>query len=203
MKPARSLRIHHSIVSFASAVLLVSAGPVAAQGSAPGRDFNKLLDGEYTYTGSGACISSSSGFNDKFQPTELGTGSVHSFSVNGTRKFNGDGTGVLNLVSVSVNQGAGSALETVDAPFTYTVDSNLNITVISGPSNSRSTAGPVAGSTGILTGVPPMTGRVSEDLSTITLSHPLPGVETITPSVGEPIYRVCWRQRVLHRVKRR
>jgi len=77
----------------------------------------------------------------------------------------------------------------------------MTITLISQPSIATQTAGSAVGVTSTLMNVPPMTGRVSEDLSIIALSHPMPGVETVTPSVGSTIYRVCWRERVLNRVK--
>ena len=226
MKPMSSFHLNRTIVSLASAVILLSAGSVAAQVTTPGGKAlpdsaqnappfqgggdggtpignNALLDGEYTYTGSATCVGAQAGFNPgTFQPNPGAFTVVNSFTVNGTRTFNGDGTGTLTLKSVSVNQFGASAVETVNAPFLYNVAPDLTITITSQPSLSTQTAGTAVGSTSILSNVPPMTGRITEDLSTIALSHPLPGIETITPTVGTPFYRICARERILHRVKR-
>ena len=67
------------------------------------RDFNKLLVGEYSFTGPAACLLSSAGFNKDFTPI-IASGSAPNASsqiISGTRTFNGDGTGSISAIAHS------------------------------------------------------------------------------------------------------
>jgi len=95
MKPLSLFRTNRSIVSLASAALLFSAGPLAAQVTTPGTgkalpdsaqnappfqqsggggggglppagNFNHLLDGVYIYSGPASCVFSATGFKREF-----------------------------------------------------------------------------------------------------------------------------------------
>ena len=78
-------------------VMLLWAGTAHA-------DLNNLLNGDYTFTGDAACIGTFSplGFNPNLTPVDGRFG--ESFSTQGVRTFNGDGTGTFNGISVAVTQ---------------------------------------------------------------------------------------------------
>lgn len=192
MKPVNSFGINRTIVAAASAVLLASAGPLAAQVTTPGGkplpdsaqkappfqggggNFNALLKGEYIYSGGSAtCIHPPfrGGFDKNLQvidanglPTQGGTS--HN-SVNGIRVFNGDGTGSFKGRSVSTGTGGASVIY-FGGDFTYEVAPDLTITIRGGDSSGEVVIGnPRLGRTFELSGVPPFAGYISEDLEEI------------------------------------
>lgn len=224
MKQATWLHKTRTLVSLASAALLFSAGPIAAQVSAPGNgkalpdsaqkappfqgggsgggvnppggDYNALLTGIYIYSGPAACLFSQSGFNANLQP--LGFAFVQTYTVNGTLTFNGDGTGSVDATSVSVNQFAAGSV-TFQVNFTYQVNPDLTITI----NDLASTATNVqTGEISSITESAPLEGRVSEDLRTIHVMHYVPKAEKITNLTTNTIgYRICARERTFTRFK--
>jgi hypothetical protein len=184
--------------------MVLAFAPAAAQA----RDFNKLLQGEYMVTGSSSCIVSHSGFDTATLTPHPPAGRplfVQNFNVHGARTFNGDGTGTSwgrNISIFTPNQvfpgGAGASIFTGD--FTYEVHPDLTITIHQGPLSGRNLAGSGAGQTFTVTNIPPLEGRISEDLQTINVAHFIPGVEILTQGIERP--RVCYRERTFTRVKR-
>ena len=188
--------------------LALAVGNVAAA-----RDFNKLVEGEYMATGASGCLNGFNGFNaTTLQPNLPAPGQPHaffqSFDVQGVRTFNGDGTGSSSGTNISITApnafnilgNAGSSQFTGD--FTYQVNPDLTIVINQGPLSGVNLTGGAAGQTFAVSGIPAFTGRVSEDLGTIILHHSVPGLETFTPSAGLVRQRVCYRERILKRVKR-
>ena len=85
-----------------SLALLLALGAFSAQA----RDFEKVLKGDYAFAGEATCLISFSGFNSNLEPVSNPGAPwprVFSFSVQGIRTFNGDGTGrvVARVVSLS------------------------------------------------------------------------------------------------------
>jgi hypothetical protein len=182
-----------------------------AQTAVQAKDFNKLLDGEYMVTGFASCINSFNGFNANLQANPPAPGQpgpfFQSFDIQGARTFNGDGTGSASGRNISVfppNQFAGASASESEfsGNFTYEVHPDLTITIVQGPLSGSNTAGGAAGQTFTVTGIPNFSGRISEDLQTIIITHAAPGIETLTPSAGLARQRICARSRTLTRVKR-
>ena len=192
--------------------VLAGLGLAFAQPAAAARDFNALLDGEYMLTGFASCITSASGFNAALQALPPGPGqppaSVNAFSVQGTRVFHGDGTGIDTGISVFVNIpnqsgfGGGAGSSSFTGTFTYTVEHDLTVTIHQAPFASTSLTGSGVGTVSQIAGVPDFKGRISEDLRTIIMQHETPAVETITTG-GVTRYRICNRERTATKVKHR
>ncbi len=205
-----------SSISAACALGLVSAG--SAEAASP-----KKLKGEYAFTGTGSCLVApgsdpgpgnptpgvplpNSGFNANFQPLVNATAFVASFSVEGVRTFNADGTGTIKGTSVGINERptpgptgfpsfpAGASSSTFEGSFTYVINSDDTIdTQLVGPLIVTAVPGPGTSSVD----VPPLTGLISKDGNTLTLAHVAPAVETVTSSNGNVWPRICHRSRVL------
>jgi hypothetical protein len=170
------------------------------QANAGPRDFNQLLRGEYAFTGEGVCLTSPGGFTANFSP--IGPSFVNSFSVQGIRTFNGDGTGTVSGRTVSVgHQGPANARDFA-ADFTYTVAPDRSFTVDQGLVTSTLVAGP--GTVHSVATDVKFSGRISQDLKTLVLSTKEPNVETVsfTPPGGQPVvHRICHRARVAIKIK--
>ena len=103
-------------------VMLLWSGVADAQG------LNHILRGTYAFTGEGAClVSPTGGFNPDLTPTNPAGRFVISFSVQGVRIFNGDGTGTLSGRAVSITHSdvaavlGGASSNDFQASFTYNV----------------------------------------------------------------------------------
>jgi len=59
------------------------------------------LKGRYAFTGEASCLVAKHGFNDDLTPID-GNVNSHSFSVQGVRTFNGDGTGTVEATAVEI-----------------------------------------------------------------------------------------------------
>ena len=215
------------LICSVSAIGLVHAGGAAA--SSP------KLKGVYAFTGSAACLvsadtaptpSGAGGFNGNLQPNSGSRVWSTSFSVEGVRIFNGDGTGKIKGTSVNITvpptpagfscpgpgcfpPSAGST--NFEASFTYTVDNDgvlhtqlvgpLTGTTASGPGSPGS---PVPGGTVISTtqeiDVPPLVGLIGDNAKTLTIAHLEPAVETVkqtqTTTLGTT---VTFTPRICHR----
>ena len=195
--------------------LALSVGAVALTVCQAGqaRDLTRLLAGEYMQLGYASCIIAPPGAS--FNPVTLAApqgSTVSTFTLQGTRIFNGDGTGQDSGVAASLNLPnasgfTGGAFSTsFSGPFTYTVDDALNITMIQAPFYSTALSGPGIGTATLVSDVPPLKGKISEDLTTITFQHETPGIETISgPGPNNTTItrqRICVRERTATRVKR-
>jgi hypothetical protein len=138
--------------------------------------------------------------------------STSSFSVEGIRHFNGDGTGTAAITSVTFSQPPGSngvwaSSETATFSFTYAVDNSGGFTsnLVAGSYNGTYSGGLRDGQTLSRPYADmPMTGLISNDGKTLTLASVTPTVETLVFSGGNPLpgipstyQRICHRSRVL------
>ena len=188
------------------------------------------LKGQYAFTGAAHCVSSRAGFtpspgspglpayqaicSDTHQPIGVqpypasprntcpGVSSF-SFSVQGVRTFNGDGTGSVVGRSVSLdippNTGSiGASASYFTSSFTYTIDNAGVLTLLITPGTFQSTvvSGPREGQTFTINQFP-LDGFISNDKKQITLSTSDPFVETQQFANGDVSYRICNRSRVL------
>lgn len=184
-------------------VMLLWAGVAAAASHNP----NKLLDGDYAFTGEASCLVAFDGFNSSLTPIS-GTRFVVSSSVQGVRTFNGDGTGTLHGRSVSITHsddpvvGGAADSDDFEASFTYTVTSARTFTtVLSAPLTGTILTGPRAGQTFTIDPIP-LTGMISDDTNSLTLATDVPTVETQTFSNGDIHPRICHRSRALFRLQK-
>jgi hypothetical protein len=198
------------------------------------------LNGQYGFTGSAACLVApghvgnenvppplpnptpgvalfNSGFNDKLQPNDFtnpgdspSASFNHSFSVEGIRTFNGDGTGTVKGTAVGVDNrptpgpngyphfppSAGSS--DFSFSFTYTVDGNggWTATMVPGSYTETFTNGPRTGQTATVDAIPSISGMISQDGKTLTGAHLTPTVETHTYSNGDVWPEICHRSRI-------
>jgi hypothetical protein len=153
-----------------------------------------------------------SGFNAQLQTQDFpGSASYsNSFSVEGIRTFNGDGTGTVRgtVVGTTVRPtpgpngwphfppSAGSA--DFSFSFTYTVDGNGGWTSAMVPGSYTQThlTGPRAGQTSTVDAIPPVTGMISKDGKTLIAAHLAPAVEIHSYSNGDVDPMICHRSRV-------
>jgi hypothetical protein len=61
------------------------------------------LKGNYAFTGEASCLNSTLGFDTDLKPNLNGDVYSNSFSVQGIRTFNGDGTGTVTGTSISTS----------------------------------------------------------------------------------------------------
>jgi len=212
-----------------TALTLFSAAEAAADGP--------KLRGSYGFTGTAACLVApghagdpngaplnnptpgtalpNSGFQANLRPNDAVPGSstsayTHSFSVEGVRTFNGDGTGTVKGTAVGLTgrptpgpggfphfpPAAGSA--DFKFSFTYTVDPDGTWTATMSPGSyiENILTGPRAGQTKTVDAVPPVTGMVSLDGKTLIAAHVTTAVETHTYSNGDVDPQICHRSRV-------
>ena len=208
-------------VRLISCVVLVACSAWVGQANA-----DALKSGDYAFSGGATCLVSPGGFDTDFTPiTPPGLVGVNSFSIEGVRTFNGDGTGkivarIVNFGFVPDGGGLGTAhgrvnSSDVEADFTYTVAPDLTITVehatvnltfLRGtiPGASPGSSVPALGQTATITGFPPLFGSISQDYRSLTLATSEPRVETVTTSTGNVTKRVCqWSTNLFERKGRR
>jgi hypothetical protein len=181
--------------------ILTLAMATAANAASP-----KLI-GDFAFTGSAACLNSLSGFNPNFTPT-TDQAFQHSYSVEGIRHFNGDGTGTVRGTEVGIVPPSGG-LVGVNAHssifsfnFTYTLNADRSFTtdVVPGSFSGQYVTGPAVGQTYTVDNFTTMVGLLSNDNKTFTLATTTTTVETITfifngvPTSSHD--RVCHRSRV-------
>lgn len=197
------------------------------------------LQGQYAFTGSAACLVApghvgnengpqldnptqgtalpNSGFNVNLQPNDFANPGDspsasfnRSFSVEGIRTFNGDGTGTVKGTAVGVTDrptpgpgGYPHFLPSADSAdftfsFTYTVDGNggWTATMVPGSYTETFTSGPRTGQTATVDAIPPIAGAISLDGKTLTGAHLTPVVETHSYSNGDVWPQICHRSRV-------
>jgi hypothetical protein len=160
------------------------------------------LKGDYAFTGTAACMDSTTPFNPNFTPPDGTFG--QSWAVLGIRTFNGDGTGTVKGSSMGItfpalHEGAGS--DDFQFSFTYAVNSDGSWTSsIVGNVTGTVTSGPRATQTFTVANFPAQTGFSSQNNSTLTAATLTPTVETVTYSNGDVHYRICHRSRVLTKI---
>ncbi len=215
-----------------TAILLASAVTAAAD--------SPKLKGAYGFTGTAACLVApghvgdanvpppltnptpgialpNSGFNAQLRPNDSlpapaspSQNYSRSFSVEGIRTFNGNGTGTVKGTAVGISvrptpgpngfphfpPSAGSADFSFN--FTYTVDGNggWTSTMVPGSYTETFVTGPRTGQTATVDAIPPVTGMISEDGKTLIAAHTTPVVETHTYSNGDVDPEICHRSRV-------
>jgi hypothetical protein len=159
------------------------------------------LKGEYGFTGTTACLATAApgqGFNPNFTPTDGSFG--QSFTAEGIRTFNGDGTGTVRGSSMGITipanvHSAGS--DDFSFSFTYTVNDDGSWTSdLVGVETGTIKTGPRAGQTFTISNSPTGTGMMSQNGSTLTLATLDPTVELVTFSNGDVHKRICHRSRV-------
>jgi hypothetical protein len=167
------------------------------------------LKGDYAFTGSASCLVSINGFDANQQAIPNPPGSPASgifsttFSVEGVRTFNGDGTGtvkgrVVSLVIPPFAAGPGASSADITFQFTYALDGAGGFTtdLVPGTLVANILTGSRAGQTFTLDTLP-FTGLISNNASVLTLASVVPTVEKQTFSNGDSRFRICHRSRVL------
>lgn len=204
--------------SLTSLAVAVMVWPLAASAAPP------QLKGAYAFSGMGACLYSGGPFNSGSTPTVWpgfpfpnlsGNGIfISNFSVQGTRTFNGDGTGSVAGRGVeivgppSINPRV--SVEDFQARFTYTLDENGGFSTQLVPGTFISTSvSPVAGLKTQLDGLV-LNGLIGNNSSALSLASTDAVVETqtalnfafvpasVTGSNDITVrYRMCARSRAL------
>ena len=210
-----------SLWSIVGVMLLVGSGAAV---EAKEKNHNHLLRGDYAFSGAATCLVSSDrvvnnvlvpgGFNDNLTPfgPPASFPFVISFSIQGVRTFNGDGTGstVARIVSIShpfalppsgpnaafFSRGGASSSD-FQTDFTYEVAPDRTFTVQTQLVTGTFDAGTRAGQTVTITNLPPFAGRISKDHRTLTIAHEEAGVQTNTYSNGDVHHELCHRSRIL------
>ena len=206
--------------------LALSVAVIAAWTTSASAD-SKKLKGEYGFTGTAACLVApgsapgpgnptpgvalpNSGFDPALHPIVGATSFSRSFSVEGIRTFNGDGTGTVKGTTVGITvrptpgptgypsfpPSAGSS--DFSFSFTYTVDGDGGWTSVMVPGSFTSThlTGPRTGQTSTVDAIPPVSGMISHDGKTLIVAHLTPDVETHSYSNGDVWPEICHRSRV-------
>jgi len=177
------------------------------------------LKGDYAFTGTAACLYSApggtpgtGGFNPNLTPVVGSRVWSQSFSAEGVRTFNGNGTGTIKGTNVTINVPPtpgfpgpfscpgcfppSASSSSFSASFTYTVNNDGSFTTqLSGLMTGTILTGPSAGQTFTLD-LPPQVGLIAEDAKTLTIASVEPLVETLIQN-GNPLPRICHRSRVL------
>jgi hypothetical protein len=189
-----------------------SVYPVVMLWAASAAADSPKLKGAYGFTGTAACLVSLAGFNSTLQSSDPTRSYSSSFSVEGIRTFNGDGTGTVQASSIGIvipptpGFPPSADSDTFQFQFTYTVNSDGSWTsdAVPGTFKGKMTSGPRTGQTYTLTNFPTVSGLTSKNASTlISVGDPLmsgafvPTIETITFSNGDSWPRICHRSRVL------
>lgn len=223
-------------------LLVFGALAAATAASAdPGNFGSPKLKGSFGFTGTAVCLVApghvgdpngpplpnptpgvalpNSGFQPDLRPKDAVPGSstaayTRSFSVEGIRKFSGNGTGTVKGTAVAVigrpTPGPGGfphfppAASSADFSFsfTYTVneDGSWTSSMVPGSYAETHTAGPRAGQTSTVDAIPPITGMISQDGKTLIAAHVTPTVETHTYSNGDVDPQICHRSRAFIRL---
>ncbi|HEX4557123.1 MAG TPA: hypothetical protein VH249_24245 [Xanthobacteraceae bacterium] len=218
--------MNHRTTAFAIATIALTAAGSAAADS-------PKLKGAYGFTGTAACLVAqghvgdpntppplpnptpgvalpNSGFNAQLQVNDVPGTFSRSFSVEGIRTFNGDGTGTVmgTVVGIAVKPTPGpdgfphfppsASGGDFKFSFTYTVaaDGTWTSTMVPGSYSETFSFGPRTGQTATVDAIPPQSGMVSRDGKTLIAAHLAPAVETHKYSNGDVTPEICHRSRV-------
>lgn len=186
----------------AGVMLLLTGGSDAAE-----KDDN-VLQGDYAFTGEAACLIAPNGFTNDLTPINDNASQI-SFSVQGTRTFNGDGTGtvqgraiVINPPPAAANTAPSGSSQDFSYDFTYEIAADGTITTHMVPGTYLGTflTGTRAGQSYTIDHFS-LSGVVSKDKRAITLTTATTEVETHTFSNGQVLPRICHRARSLIRIR--
>jgi hypothetical protein len=225
-----------------SGMLAVSVSVLAVTwATAAAADDGSRLKGSYGFTGTAACLVApghvgdlngpplpnptpgvalaNSGFQPSLRPNDAVPGSAtqaytSSYSVEGIRKFNGDGTGTVKGTTVGITvrptpgpggfphfpPAAGSSDFSFSFTYTVNADGSWTAAMVPGSYSENIVAGPRVGETSTVDAIPPVTGMVSQDGKTLIAAHLAPAVETHTYSNGDVDPQICHRSRVFIRL---
>ena len=180
------------VVVFSIAIFMTVATALAGSQTIKGR--NAVLQGEYAFVGSGACLFAP-GFTDDNPFIPTGPSTIGPNTWEGVYTFKRNGTGETQAVNRFVDTAPSAGLAHIYWRFTYTVDKG-KITFTYVPDSYVATwdYGPLAG--GELTGVAftePYSGRISPDGETLFVSFgvpmklipPFPGLELVCNGVHQ------------------
>lgn len=198
-----------------TALALVTASSVASAQSQ-----TQKLRGDFAFSGGATCLVSPApagvapaGFTAALVPVRgpgIPPAFLLSFSVQGVRTFNGDGTGSIVARTVSARE-AGSGVNSnpggvqandISAPFTYSVAADGTVTIDQGPTDSVAVAGAQTGEHRRISDIPTFIGRLSKDRDSLSFATFNPGVETVT-NLGTGLVesvRICVRERTAIRI---
>ena len=193
--------------SLALAILMFASSAMA-------QSRTHTLKGDFAFSGSGVCIISPAIFFPTYQPPAgfsadlrpLGFTNVITFSAQGVRTFNGDGTGSVTARLVTVPISGAASANDVSGQFTYSVAADRTLTIDDGPFHSVPVAGPGVGQQQMVSDFPTYIGRLSSDGRSLTFATFNPGVEVVTRLVPAPELvaqvRICHRASNAIRISR-
>ena len=208
----------------------------AARNAAIGDLRNAVIEssivGTYAFSGPVVCLNSSNGFNDDrtpkaaTSPTASTVISQLSGITHGTRTFNADGTGTVDVTTQSIltpsifytstngvgigfnvappNPSGGVNVSVQSASFTWQIVDGNKLVITEDTISGTFTDGNRIGWSIVNSNLPKAVGILGKDLRTITLTTQDVQVETTlqTPPPGQPgtpssNFRICGRHRVL------
>jgi hypothetical protein len=194
---------------------------VTASSTAVAESHTQRLRGDFAFSGGAACLVSPApigvapaGFTADLVPVRgpgIPPAFALSFSVQGVRSFNGDGTGSFVGRTVSVREAGtgansnpgGAQANDISGHFTYSVAADGTVTIDHGPIDSTSVAGAQTTEHRRITDVPTFIGRLSRDRDLLSFATFNPGVETVT-NLGTghvESVRICHRERTGIRIR--
>jgi len=198
-----------------TALALVTASSIASAES-----HTHKLRGDFAFSGGANCLVSPApaggtpaGFTANLVPVRgpgIPAAFALSFSIQGVRTFNGDGTGSVVARAVAAREpgnGPGTNPGGVQAndlsgQFTYSVAADGTLTLDQGPVDSVTVAGSQTGEHKRFSDIPTFIGRLSKDRDSMTFATFDPGVETVTnldTGLVESV-RICHRERTAIRI---
>src|SRR5262249_39627324 len=145
--------------ALAAATLCFCLGLFAALPAGAAATNNRLLNGDYTSTGSSSCLYAEGGFNSALQPNTPSNSVAQTSSSEGGWSFNGAGTVRETTTTVSTTWLAfaasgfvpsASASTTISGPRKYTVNAADDVTVTVTNDKGKITAGPRARQTFVI-----------------------------------------------------
>jgi hypothetical protein len=191
---------------FTSAAIAVLTLTGVAQAESP------KLKGDYAVTGEAACLGTTdpAGFDlVTLKPVNVNSAFTTSFSVQGVRKFNGDGTGSMKgrvVTILKTPSTSGAAPIDIQYDFTYAVNNDGGFTsdLVPGTFKGKYLAGIRKDQEFVLNTLH-FEGLISNDASVLTMAQAWADVETHTFTVCAPTptlncdtrFQICHRSRVL------
>jgi len=198
-----------AVIGSSALAILMAASTATAESQ------THKLKGDFAFSGGAVCVVSSATFTPLYHPplgfnpnlTPIGPTTVTTFSIQGVRTFNGDGTGSMKARGVFLGNPPGPVnvnVQDITAQFTYSVAADGTVTIDQGPTDSLNVGG--TGQLSRVTDIPTFVGRLSSDRNSLTFATFNPGVETVTRLVPAPeqvtLVRVCHRERTGIRISR-
>jgi hypothetical protein len=190
--------------------LFLSASLLAVSWAAPGLAAPPQLMGEYAFTGTAGCLITSNplGFDPQTFTPVADQVSSRTFSVEGIRTFNGDGTGTAQGTEVGITppqsppntQGPVPNADSAKFSFSFTYqvndDGTFSTELVPGTFKGHFYQGPRTGQDFTIDKID-LTGLLTNENKVLTLASIQAEQETMTLSTGEVHRRVCHRSRTL------